>query len=143
MSESMANAKKNVLDRIYLLLAVTAVLVVMAVNAPLQAGETEAADTFEGDGMEMPLDGSSLEAFEASMAEVKKHSKESTYISLENAIEYLLVYDLEVKRSKEKLVAKLNGLTGYEVLSRVGWRKPAPGKSKAEKGSADAQIIDS
>ena len=38
---------------------------------------------------------------------------------LENAIDYLLIYDLEVQRTKEKLAAKLNGLTGKEVVSKV------------------------
>jgi hypothetical protein len=139
----MANAKKNVLDKIIFLLAMTTALVVLAVNSPLQAEETEAADTFEGDGMEIPLDGSSLEAFEASMAEVKKHSKESTYTTLEGAIQYLLFYDLEVKRNKEKLAAKLDGLTGYEVIDRVKWRKPPKSKSNTPEETADAQNIDS
>lgn len=106
------------------------------------APETEIVDDFEGNGMEIPLDGSSLAAFEASMARVKRHSDPNEYITLENSIEYLLVYDLEVKRSKEKLAAKLDGLNGYEVMSRVGWRKPPPGRSNAEKDAADAKIID-
>jgi hypothetical protein len=109
-----------------------------AAAAPV--AEAEVADTFEGDGMEIPLDGSSLAAFEASMARVKRHASEDNYITLENAIEYLLVYDLEVKRNKDKLAAKLDGLNGYEVIARVGWRKPPPGKSKAVKGAADATI---
>jgi len=101
-----------------------------------------AADSYDGDGMEIPLDGTSLEAFDTSMARVKRHTDAAHYTTLENAIEYLLVYDLEVKRSKEKLVTKLNGLTGNEVIERVGWRKPPRGKSKAEKGADDAKIID-
>jgi hypothetical protein len=107
---------------------------------PDQATEAEIPDTFEGDGMEIPLDGSSLAAFDASMARVKKHASEANYTNLENSIEYLLVYDLEVKRSKEKLAAKLDGLNGYEVVARTGWRKPPHGKSKVEKGAADANI---
>jgi hypothetical protein len=105
-----------------------------------QAMQVELPDSFEGDGMEIPLDGSSLAAFDASMARVKKHASEANYTTLENSIEYLLVYDLEVKRSKEKLAAKLDGLNGYEVVARTGWRKPPHGKSKVEKGSADAKI---
>ena len=105
-----------------------------------QAAEAVIPDNFEGDGMEIPLDGSSLAAFDASMALVKKHASEADYTTLENSIEYLLVYDLEVKRSKEKLVAKLDGLNGYEVVARTGWRKPPHGTSKAVKGAADAKI---
>ena len=106
------------------------------------APEPEVVDTFDGNGMEIPLDGSSLAAFDASMAMVKRHSEPDDYTSLENSIEYLLVYDLEVKRNKEKLAAKLDGLNGYEVIAKVGWRKPPPGKSKVVKGAADAKIID-
>jgi hypothetical protein len=107
-----------------------------------QIVEPEVIDTYEGDGMEIPLDGSSLEAFDASMARVKRHSTEANYTTLENAIDYLLVYDLEVKRNKEKLVAKLNGLTGNEVVSKVHWRRPQPGKSEAVKDAADPTILD-
>ena len=112
------------------------------VAVPL-AAEVETVDTFEGDGMEIPLDGSSVETFEASLERVKRHTDEAHYKSLRAAIEYLLVYDLEVKRNKEKLAAKLDGETGYQVMDRVGWRKPPPGKSKVVKGAADAKIIDS
>ena len=112
------------------------------VEAPEQLAEPEVIDTYEGDGMEIPLDGTSLEAWYASMARVKRHSTEASFTTLNNAIDYLLVYDLEVKRDKEKLVAKLDGLTGYEVVAKVSWRRPPPGKSKTVKGAADAQIID-
>jgi len=111
-------------------------------EAPEQFADPEVTDTYEGDGMEIPLDGTSLEAWDASMVRVKRHSTEASFTTLSNAIAYLLVYDLEVRRDKEKLVTKLDGLTGYEVVAKVGWRKPPPGKSKAEKGAADAQIID-
>jgi hypothetical protein len=139
-------------------LGVTAVLFLVACAAPQskspeepeqtvadaseQVSEPEVIDTYEGDGMEIPLDGSSLEAWDVSMARVKRHSTEASFTTLNNAITYLLVYDLEVRRDKEKLVAKLNGLTGYEVVAKVGWRKPPPGKSKAVKGAADAKIIE-
>ena len=111
-------------------------------EAPEQLADPEVTDTYEGDGMEIPLDGTSLEAWDASMARVKRHSTEASFTTLNNAIDYLLVYDLEVKRNKEKLVAKLDGLTGNEVVAKVGWRKPPPGTSNAVKGAADAKIID-
>lgn len=97
-------------------------------------------EPWEGDGMEIPLDGSSLDAFETSMARVQAHTSPENYTTLENAIKYLLVYDLGVKRDKAKLAQKLNGKTPYQVLELVKWRKPAPGKSQAEKGAADATI---
>jgi hypothetical protein len=107
--------------------------------------EVESVKTYEfepwdGDGMDIPLDGSSLEAFETSLARVQAHTTASNYTTLVNAIEYLLVYDLEIKRDRARLAAKLDGQTPYDVLQKVGWRKPAPGKSAAEKGAADATI---
>lgn len=99
-------------------------------------------EPWDGDGMEIPLDGSSMEAWERSMARVKAHSQPETYNSLESAIKYLLTYDLAARGDKEKLVGQLDGMTGYEVISRVRWQKPAPGRSKAEKNATDASIID-
>lgn len=111
----------------------------------LQESEEEVVKTYEfepweGDGMEIPLDGSDLEAFDTSLARVKAHTSPENYTTLVNAIEYLLVYDLAAKRDRAKLASHLDGLTSYQVLEKVGWRKPAPGKSQAEKGAADAKI---
>ena len=75
--------------------------------------------------MDIPLDGSSLEAFDRYMARVKAHTTPAHYTTLENAIDYLLVYDLGAKRDKATLVARLDGLTGHEVVGKVAWRKPA------------------
>lgn len=104
--------------------------------------ETVIVDDFEGDGMEIPLDGSSVEAFDASLEMVKRHTDEVHYETLQSAITYLLVYDLGADRSREKLAKRLDGLNGYQVIEKVGWRKPRPGKSPVEKGAADAKIID-
>ncbi|MGK2926133.1 MAG: hypothetical protein ACSLE2_10975 [Lysobacterales bacterium] len=132
---------------IRLVLAATLALVLSAcASTPGQPeAEEETAKTYEfepweGDGMEIPLDGSDLEAFETSLARVEAHTSAANYTSLKNAIEYLLVYDLAIKRDRAKLAAKLDGQTPYQVMQRVGWRKPAPGKSTAEKGAADAVI---
>lgn len=151
----MATASKKTLFRIFVqALAVTAILALAACAtaqsdvstdasaAPEQVSEPEVIDTYEGDGMEIPLDGSSLSAFNASMARVKRHTSEATYMTLENAIEYLLVYDLAAQRDKEKLAARLDGLNGYEVIAKVGWRKPPPDKDQHEKAAADAKVME-
>jgi hypothetical protein len=150
----MAIANKNLIFRTFgYVLAFTAI-VLMAACGPSKnslsgtgdsatAPTAEIADDYDGDGMEIPLDGTSLAAFDASMARVERHTSASNYKTLENAIEYLLVYDIAARGNKEKLVAKLNGLNGYQVIDKVGWRKPAPGKGKVEKDAADAKIIDS
>lgn len=83
----------------------------------------EPIEPWDGDGMDIPLDGSSLEAFEKSLARVQAHTSASSYTTLINAIDYLLVYDLSANRDKAKLAANLDGLTGREVVDRVSWRK--------------------
>ena len=97
-------------------------------------------EPWEGDGMQIPMDGSSMEAWERSLARVKAYSSEANYITLENSIKYLLMYDLKSYRDMNKLIARLDGLTGYEIIAKVGWRKPAPGKGMPEKDAADAKI---
>jgi hypothetical protein len=79
----------------------------------------EPIEPWDGDGMDIPLDGSSLEAFEKSMARVKAHTKPASYTTLVNAIDYLVVYDLAAKRDKAKVVSHIDGLTGHEVIQRV------------------------
>lgn len=80
---------------------------------------TEALDP----GMQIPVDGSSLEAFNASLETIKKQAQEPNYVSLEGAIQYLLVYDLGAGRDKAKLAKNLNGLTGDQIIDKVQWRK--------------------
>jgi hypothetical protein len=104
--------------------------------------EAEIVDDFNGDGMEIPLDGTSAETFEASLQMVQRHTDEDNYISLRKAINYLLVYDLGAKRDMAKLASRLNGLNGYEVLAKVGWYNSSPPKKKVEKGAADGKIIE-
>ena len=72
-------------------------------------------------GMQIPVDGTSLETFEESLAEIKNKATAEEYQTLENAIQYLMVYDLSAKRDKAKLAANLNGQTGEEIVGRVRW----------------------
>ena len=72
-------------------------------------------EPWEGDGMQIPMDGSSMEAWERSKARVKAYSAESTYITFENAIQYLLLYDLKSHRDMNKLIAHLDGKTGAQA----------------------------
>lgn len=121
------------------------VLAACAATPDQPEAEEETARTYEfepweGDGMEIPLDGSDLEAFETSLARVEAHTSAANFTGLKNALEYLLIYDLSINRDRAKLAARLDGLTPYQVVQKVGWRKPAPGKSTAEKGAADAAI---
>jgi hypothetical protein len=81
-------------------------------------------EPWDGDGMDIPLDGSSLEAFERSLARVEAHTSPTDYATLVNAIDYLLFYDLAANHDKATLAARLDGLTGNQVVRKVGWRKP-------------------
>ena len=100
-----------------------------------------AIEPWDGYGLDIPLDGTSMMAWERSLVSVKAYSEPEDYELLLSAIEYLRVYDLAARGKMEILITRLNGLTGYEILSRVNWRKPAPGKGPAEKGSRDASLI--
>ena len=99
-------------------------------------------EPWEGDGMTIPMDGSSMDAWNYSLARVKAHTSEADFQSLTKAIDYLLLYDLAAQGKIERLMQRLDGLTGYEIVGRVAWRTPAPGKGPAEKGAADAKIVD-
>jgi len=82
-------------------------------------GAAEAVDP----GMQIPVDGSSLEAFEKSLETIKGQAREPNYITLEEAIKYLLVYDLGTGGDKAKLAKNLDGLTGDQIIDKVTWRK--------------------
>ena len=83
----------------------------------------EPVEPWDGDGMDIPLDGSSLEAFNKSLERVKAHTSPSSYTTLVNAVEYLVVYDLSAKRDRTKLAANLDGMTGRQVVNMVSWQK--------------------
>ena len=87
------------------------------------APAAEPVEPWDGDGMDIPLDGTSLEAFEKSLARVKAHTSPETYTTLVNAIDYLLVYDLAAKGDKATLATRLDGMTGKQVVDQVKWRK--------------------
>jgi predicted lipid-binding transport protein (Tim44 family) len=93
--------------------AETALAEATPAEAPAQASE----------GMHIPVDGSSLEAFENSLEQIKEQVTAAEYTTLNNAIDYLLVYDLAAKRDRTKLAANLDGLTAEQIIEKVQWRK--------------------
>ena len=148
--------KKLQLENISLALALTALISLVlggcAAYSPqgtAQSAEPESTEPewtvepWDGYGLEIPLDGTSMDAWERSLFNVKAYTEPEDYQLLLSAIDYLLVYDLGARGNKDILISRLNGLTGYQILSRVKWRKPAPGKGPAEKGSRDASLIGS
>ncbi len=109
-------------------------------DTPEPEEKTYSFEPWEGDGMEIPLDGSSLEAFETSLARVEAHTSPASYNTLLNAIEYLLLYDLSAGRDRAKLAANLDGLTPNEVIAMVDWQKQPERGGKADTSSADTTI---
>ena len=73
--------------------------------------------------MQIPVDGTSLEAFEQSLAGIKDKTTTPEYTTLTNAIDYLMVYYLAAKRDRAKLAGYLNGKTGEQIVDMVVWGK--------------------
>jgi hypothetical protein len=90
--------------------------------APADAIAT--AEVADATGLDIVMDGSSLEAFEKSMEQVKATGSEASYKSLEGALDYLLFYDLAAQNNRKKLAARLDGKTGHEIIKKVKWRQP-------------------
>ena len=88
-------------------------------GAAEQPADAYSFEPWEGDGMEIPLDGSSLDAFNASLARVKAYTSPEDYTTLSNAIDYLLFYDLSARRDRAALAAQLDGLTPKQVIDKV------------------------
>lgn len=122
----------------WILAAATVLLLSACATTPSGSTETKAVETpvaefepWDGNGLDIPLDGSSMEAWETSMARVEAHSAENEYKLLQNAIDWLLVYDLPSKKDMNVLITRLDGKTGREVISQVRWIKPPPAKATA------------
>ena len=95
-----------------------------AVEEITPADAIDMAEVAGPTGLDTVMDGSSLEAFEKSLEKVRETGSEADYNSIQSALEYLLIYDLGAKRNREKLAARLDGITGHEILARVKWRTP-------------------
>jgi len=69
--------------------------------------------------MDQPVDFSSPENVEKTLAAIRQQAGEKEASSVNNAIGYLIVYDLSVKRDKDKLYKKLDGKTPNEILALI------------------------
>lgn len=99
-----------------------------AAEPAVEAAETDAAAAAEAEGptgLNFPMDGSSLEAWEASMARVEELGSARERLQLQDAFDYLLMFDLGSRNDPATLAARLDGLTGNEIIERVkyGQRK--------------------
>ena len=97
--------------------------VTSAVESSAPEDTIGSAEAAESTGLDIVMDGSSLEAFEQSMEQVRETGTAVEYKSITGAIDYLLIYDIGAKRNMKTLASRLNGLTGNEIVERVKWRQ--------------------
>jgi len=84
---------------------------------------SDAEEAPSATGLDIVMDGSSLEAYERSLESVRETGTESDYQSLKDAFKYLLLFDLGAQGDPEVLASRLDGLTGEEILSKVKYRR--------------------
>ena len=80
--------------------------------------------------MDVPLDGSSVDAFTKGLENVDENGTEKEYRNLMSALDFLLFYDLGAKRDKAKLYARLSGKSPNDILNQVAGIK---GSNKGKK----------
>lgn len=83
------------------------------------AEEIDTAEVNAVTGLDIIMDGSSLEAYEKSLEKVRKTGSEADYESLKRAFKYLLFYDVGAQNNPETLAARLDGKTGHEIIAKV------------------------
>ena len=92
-----------------------------AAAMPSSSQSDEQSSSGFSEGMRIPVDGSSLEAFNKSLETIKSKVTPDEYTNLANAIEYLLVYDIGARHNREKLAKNLDGQTGEEIVGQAGF----------------------
>lgn len=118
---------------LWLVILIAAILSLIALPAAAQqeSGGTENAAAEEAEidwspGMYLPFDGSSVKAFDKSLEEIQAETTEAEFTTLQNALDYLLVYDLAARRDREVLYERLNGKTPVDVIHMVKWKVRGP-----------------
>ena len=69
--------------------------------------------------MDQPVDFSSPENVEKSLEDIRQQAGERSVKKLTSAMDYMIFYDLEVKRDKDTLHKKLDGKTPNEIIAMV------------------------
>jgi len=91
-------------------------------SAPASAGET--VNTVETAGndksiMDKPVNFSTPEDVEKSIEAVRLGAGDKAARDLNNALKYILAYDLSVSHDKEKMYQKFNGRTPNEIIAKM------------------------
>lgn len=73
-------------------------------------------------GMHLAFDGSSTQAFEKSMADIQSQTTDAEFVTVQHAINYLLLYDLAARGNPEALYQRLDGKTPADMLKTVNWQ---------------------
>jgi hypothetical protein len=102
--------------------AIVSMLALLAVSATTVAQESDYIGESASPGMQMKFDGSSVKAFDKRMEEIRAETTPEEFTTIENALDYLLVYDLAARRDREVLYERLDGKTPVEILEMVKWR---------------------
>jgi len=90
--------------------------------AEAPAGATEQAkDAVGGDMsiMDKPVNFSTPEDVDKSIEAVRQAAGEPAARELNNALKYILFYDLSLGRNKEKMYQKYNGQTPNEIIANI------------------------
>ncbi len=69
--------------------------------------------------MDQPVDFTTQENVQKTVQAVKEQAGDTAARDLQNALQYLLVYDLSVKHDQDKLYKKLNGSTPRQIIARM------------------------
>jgi len=88
---------------------------ITTVRAP--EGAFEKHEDRESQLVEIIMDGTSVETFEASLKQFQETAPTDEYRLLRSALQYLQVYDLSARGNKAKLYEKLNGKTADEIIA--------------------------
>jgi hypothetical protein len=98
-------------------------------KSPLNTTEPVFSPTKDGltDGetnsiMDQPVNFSTPEEVEKSMQKISDEGGEGAQKSLENAMKYILYYDLSIGGKKENLYKKLDGKTPNEIIGMMRQR---------------------
>jgi len=69
--------------------------------------------------MNQPADFSTPEAAEKTLQNIREQEGEKAYNTLQQAMQYVMFYDLSVGNNKEKLYKKLDGKTPNEIVAMM------------------------
>ena len=76
-------------------------------------------DTSENTVMDQPMNGASLEDFNASLERVQKSASEADFKILNMALDWLLLYDLGARGDRATLYRRLDGNTPTQIIAKA------------------------